>query len=162
MAEKQNKWRFAPVWESMTPTCNPFDNPDLASRYEGWYVGPGQAADLLEKRLLEKLLLEKLLRGFPKAHTALEIGCRPRDSAAANSWNRFPARFQSLRSTACKNCGSSTTRAAARRPIESTVDATSSSECCGNTRDSAARYSASLNRTVSTTSVDSAVNLSLS
>jgi len=49
---------------------NPFDNPEVATRYEDWYSGRGRQADLLEKRLLEKLLAD-----FPESRTALEIGC---------------------------------------------------------------------------------------
>lgn len=52
------------------PSINPFDEPEVAARYEEWYTGPGRRADLLEKRLLGKLLV-----GFPHARTALEIGC---------------------------------------------------------------------------------------
>lgn len=49
---------------------NPFDKPEVATHYEAWYSGRGRHADFLEKRLLEKLLAE-----FPRARTALEIGC---------------------------------------------------------------------------------------
>ena len=47
-----------------------FDAPDIAKHYEAWYSGPGQRADLLEKRLLGKLLAD-----FPEARTALDVGC---------------------------------------------------------------------------------------
>jgi ubiquinone/menaquinone biosynthesis C-methylase UbiE len=47
-----------------------FDDPGIARGYEAWYSGPGQRADLLEKRLLGKLLA-----GFPEARSALEVGC---------------------------------------------------------------------------------------
>lgn len=47
-----------------------FDDPEIAKRYEAWYAGPGQRADLLEKRLLGKLLGD-----FPEATTALDVGC---------------------------------------------------------------------------------------
>ena len=50
--------------------CNPFDDSVLAGRYESWYEGPGQAADMLEKDLLRKLLSR-----FPDASSALEVGC---------------------------------------------------------------------------------------
>jgi SAM-dependent methyltransferase len=53
-----------------SPATNPFDESDVAARYEGWYSGPGRHADTLERRLLAKLL-----RTFPQACTALEIGC---------------------------------------------------------------------------------------
>jgi SAM-dependent methyltransferase len=49
---------------------NPFDDPALARRYEEWYATKGRGADLLEKELLGKLL-----RLFPRARSALEIGC---------------------------------------------------------------------------------------
>ncbi len=52
------------------PSVNPFDDGEVAARYEGWYAGPGRRADFLEKRLLGKMLA-----GFPHARTALEIGC---------------------------------------------------------------------------------------
>jgi ubiquinone/menaquinone biosynthesis C-methylase UbiE len=51
-------------------TGNPFDNPNLAARYEQWYAGRGRRSDRLEKRLLGELLHD-----FPDAGTVLEIGC---------------------------------------------------------------------------------------
>ena len=48
----------------------PFDDPQLAVRYETWYAGAGRRADALEKRLLGQLI-----RHLPLARTALEIGC---------------------------------------------------------------------------------------
>jgi SAM-dependent methyltransferase len=56
--------------QATSPTINPFDAAEVAARYEDWYSGPGQRADYLEK-----CLLEKLLANFPRARTALEIGC---------------------------------------------------------------------------------------
>lgn len=49
---------------------NPFDAAAVARRYEGWYLGTGRRADLLEKELLGKLL-----GLFPTAHSVLEVGC---------------------------------------------------------------------------------------
>jgi SAM-dependent methyltransferase len=54
----------------MPATSNPFDDPGLAARYEGWYEGSGRSADLQEKRLLAGLLTN-----FPEATTVLEVGC---------------------------------------------------------------------------------------
>jgi ubiquinone/menaquinone biosynthesis C-methylase UbiE len=54
----------------MSSTSNPFDDPELAARYEGWYEGSGRSADVQEKRLLAELL-----RDFPEASTVLEVGC---------------------------------------------------------------------------------------
>jgi SAM-dependent methyltransferase len=54
----------------MPAAINPFDNPEVAARYEDWYSGSGRRADVLEKRVLGKLL-----SGFPQARSALEIGC---------------------------------------------------------------------------------------
>jgi ubiquinone/menaquinone biosynthesis C-methylase UbiE len=50
--------------------ANPFADPSVVERYEGWYTGQGRDADALEKRLLGKLLAH-----FPSAQTALEVGC---------------------------------------------------------------------------------------
>jgi len=52
------------------PTVNPFDQPDVAAKYEDWYGGSGTRADFLEKRVLKKMLA-----AFPESRTALEIGC---------------------------------------------------------------------------------------
>ena len=49
---------------------NPFDDPALAARYEGWYGSEGRQADLLEKELLSKLVA-----AFRHARTVLEVGC---------------------------------------------------------------------------------------
>jgi len=49
---------------------NPFDDPEVAARYEDWYLGPGASADRLEKRLLSKAL-----ETFPERKTLLEVGC---------------------------------------------------------------------------------------
>ncbi len=46
---------------------NPFDDREVAARYEEWYAGPGRRADALEKRLLQKLLV-------PRAQAILDIG----------------------------------------------------------------------------------------
>jgi ubiquinone/menaquinone biosynthesis C-methylase UbiE len=54
----------------MPATSNPFDDPGLAARYEGWYEGSGRSADVQEK-----CLLAELLRDFPEATTVLEVGC---------------------------------------------------------------------------------------
>jgi SAM-dependent methyltransferase len=51
-------------------TINPFDDPVLASRYEGWYADKGRHADVLEKQLLGKLL-----GLFPNARSVLDVGC---------------------------------------------------------------------------------------
>jgi SAM-dependent methyltransferase len=42
----------------------------LARHYEAWYAGKGRRADTLEKELLGKLL-----RLFPRARSAVEVGC---------------------------------------------------------------------------------------
>ena len=49
---------------------NPFDDPEIAGRYENWYQGPGRRADKLEKRLLSELL-DMLATN----RTALDVGC---------------------------------------------------------------------------------------
>ncbi|MDX1924872.1 MAG: class I SAM-dependent methyltransferase [Pirellulaceae bacterium] len=49
---------------------NPFDDLELAARYECWYSGPGRRASEMEKALLGKLL-----RSFKDAKSVLEIGC---------------------------------------------------------------------------------------
>jgi SAM-dependent methyltransferase len=49
---------------------NPFDDPDLAVRYEGWYAGEGRHASELEKALLGKQL-----RSINGTKSVLEIGC---------------------------------------------------------------------------------------
>jgi len=54
----------------MVVCANPFNDPVVAGHYEQWYMGRGQGAARLEKRLLGKLLA-----GFPNARTAIEIGC---------------------------------------------------------------------------------------
>jgi ubiquinone/menaquinone biosynthesis C-methylase UbiE len=54
----------------MDDVANPFDDPAIASRYEGWYAGAGRRADRLEKALLLALL-----GGFQAARTALDVGC---------------------------------------------------------------------------------------
>jgi ubiquinone/menaquinone biosynthesis C-methylase UbiE len=54
----------------MTAALNPFDDPQLAARYEGWYAGPGLRADRLEKSLLHELMSD-----FPLARTGLDVGC---------------------------------------------------------------------------------------
>jgi SAM-dependent methyltransferase len=53
-----------------TPLGNPFDEPEIAARYEEWYQGRGAAADRLEKLLLGELLLS-----FPHSRALLEAGC---------------------------------------------------------------------------------------
>jgi ubiquinone/menaquinone biosynthesis C-methylase UbiE len=50
--------------------ANVFDDPEISSRYEEWYSGPGQHADRLERALLEKLLA-----GFAGSTRLLDIGC---------------------------------------------------------------------------------------
>jgi ubiquinone/menaquinone biosynthesis C-methylase UbiE len=50
--------------------ANPFDDPEVAARYEDWYRGPGALPDRLEKELLEKAL-----ETFPERETLLEVGC---------------------------------------------------------------------------------------
>jgi len=47
----------------------PFERPEVAARYEGWYRGAGRRADRLEKRLLAELLA-----GLPAVDTLLEVG----------------------------------------------------------------------------------------
>lgn len=49
---------------------NPFFDPVLVSRFEGWYETDGRRADRLEKRLLRRLL-----RRFPGTTSVLEVGC---------------------------------------------------------------------------------------
>lgn len=56
--------------DGVDTSLNPFEDCDMASRYEGWYAGPGRAAERSEKALLGKLLTR-----FPKARTVLEVGC---------------------------------------------------------------------------------------
>jgi ubiquinone/menaquinone biosynthesis C-methylase UbiE len=53
-----------------SPRANPFDDPQIAARYEDWYRGPGALPDRLEKELLEKAL-----ETFPERETLLEVGC---------------------------------------------------------------------------------------
>jgi len=47
----------------------PFERPEVAARYEGWYRGAGRRADRLEKRLLAELIA-----GFPAVGPLLEVG----------------------------------------------------------------------------------------
>lgn len=54
----------------MEVSPNPFDDPELAARYEDWYRGPGAEADHMEK-----LLLGELLTSFAECRTLLEVGC---------------------------------------------------------------------------------------
>jgi ubiquinone/menaquinone biosynthesis C-methylase UbiE len=49
---------------------NPFDDSDLAARYEGWYAGEGRHASELEKALLGKQL-----QSINGTKSVLEIGC---------------------------------------------------------------------------------------
>lgn len=49
---------------------NPFDDADLATRYEGWYAGEGRHASELEKALLGKQL-----QSINGTKSVLEIGC---------------------------------------------------------------------------------------
>jgi SAM-dependent methyltransferase len=51
-------------------SANPFDDPKLAARYEGWYLGEGRLASQLEKGLLGKQL-----RNIRGTKSVLEIGC---------------------------------------------------------------------------------------
>jgi ubiquinone/menaquinone biosynthesis C-methylase UbiE len=51
-------------------TLNPFADPEVARRYEAWYAGEGQRADMLEKALLGKLL-----DAFGALDSVLEVGC---------------------------------------------------------------------------------------
>lgn len=49
---------------------NPFEDPDIAARYEAWYHTTGKkAADQ------EKSLIKDLLSNFPDAETILDVGC---------------------------------------------------------------------------------------
>jgi ubiquinone/menaquinone biosynthesis C-methylase UbiE len=49
---------------------NPFEDPDIAARYEAWYHTTGKtAADQ------EKSLIKDLMHYFPDAETILEVGC---------------------------------------------------------------------------------------
>jgi ubiquinone/menaquinone biosynthesis C-methylase UbiE len=49
---------------------NPFEDAQIAARYEDWYSGFGLYADRLEKELLEHLLIT-----LPSGQTILEVGC---------------------------------------------------------------------------------------
>lgn len=49
---------------------NPFDDEDLARRYEDWYAGRGRRADYLEKHLLARLLAR-----ISEVGTLLDVGC---------------------------------------------------------------------------------------
>jgi ubiquinone/menaquinone biosynthesis C-methylase UbiE len=49
---------------------NPFDDENVAKRYEGWYAGHGRRADYLEKHLLARLLAN-----ISGAGKLLEVGC---------------------------------------------------------------------------------------
>lgn len=53
-----------------THPSNPFMDPGLVSGYEALYETTGCRADRLEKALWARFL-----RGYPQAHTLLEIGC---------------------------------------------------------------------------------------
>ncbi|HLE69622.1 MAG TPA: class I SAM-dependent methyltransferase [Vicinamibacteria bacterium] len=61
---------MGPTGSKRAPPANPFDDPELAARYEDWYLGPGASADRLEKELLSKAL-----ETFPERKTLLEVGC---------------------------------------------------------------------------------------
>lgn len=49
---------------------NPFDNPDIAARYENWYHSTGQMAANQEKRLIQAIISQ-----FDGVHTILDVGC---------------------------------------------------------------------------------------
>ncbi len=49
---------------------NPFDDPALARRYEAWYAGKGQRAEILEKEVLGRMLDR-----IPNVSSVLEVGC---------------------------------------------------------------------------------------
>lgn len=49
---------------------NPFHDPGLVARYQSWYATRGRSAAWREMRLLRWLLDQ-----FPRARTALEVGC---------------------------------------------------------------------------------------
>lgn len=51
-------------------STNPFDDPEFAARYEGWYSGAGRRASQLEKALLGEQL-----RSIQGTKSVLEIGC---------------------------------------------------------------------------------------
>jgi ubiquinone/menaquinone biosynthesis C-methylase UbiE len=51
-------------------STNPFDDPEVAARYERWYSGEGRQASQLEKALLGEQL-----RSIQGAKSILEIGC---------------------------------------------------------------------------------------
>jgi ubiquinone/menaquinone biosynthesis C-methylase UbiE len=52
------------------PGRDPFEEPEIASRYESWYQREGRRADRLEKRLLAGLLGE-----LRSPRSLLEVGC---------------------------------------------------------------------------------------
>jgi ubiquinone/menaquinone biosynthesis C-methylase UbiE len=49
---------------------NPFEDAEIAARYEDWYRGHGQRAARLEKQALGGMLA-----AFPRASSVLEVGC---------------------------------------------------------------------------------------
>jgi ubiquinone/menaquinone biosynthesis C-methylase UbiE len=53
----------------MVSGANPFENPQIAQRYEDWYAGRGRKADVCEQRLLRNLL-----GGFHDIQSAVDIG----------------------------------------------------------------------------------------
>jgi len=57
-------------FQPSSSSANPFDDLEVAARYEDWYLGPGASADRLEKELLSKVL-----ETFLERETLLEVGC---------------------------------------------------------------------------------------
>jgi len=49
---------------------NPFADPEVAARYESWYLQEGRRSERLEKRLFGRLLAE-----VPGARSLLEVAC---------------------------------------------------------------------------------------
>ena len=49
---------------------NPFENPEIAAAYQGWYFTKGKKAAAAEKALLKTIILQ-----YHNAQTILEVGC---------------------------------------------------------------------------------------
>ena len=62
--------RPLPQIDAEEGATNPFDDPQIAARYEAWYTGRGRRADRLEKQLLRELLAD-----YPVARKILDVGC---------------------------------------------------------------------------------------
>lgn len=58
----------------MARRFNPFDDAQVAARYDAWYGGPGRRADRLEKGLLLQLIAD-ISSDFSPERSVLDIGC---------------------------------------------------------------------------------------